>query len=75
MEVAPQDAHKRLDSKDERTHPNAIEDAHKTEKAEKEAEEKAEEARLDPTAIARSHGNEPSRGAKVDKKIVDEGEF
>ncbi|KAI9633834.1 uncharacterized protein MKK02DRAFT_38497 [Dioszegia hungarica] len=71
-EHAPQDAHKRLDGKDERSFKENITDAARVEKLEKKAEEEAAEAKEDPTAIARSHGNEPSRGAKVDKKIVDE---
>lgn len=36
----------------------------------KTAEQKAGE--LDPTLPAKMHGNEPSRGAKIDKKIDDE---
>ena len=36
----------------------------------KSAETKA--AEIDPTLPARMHGNEPSRGAKIDKKIEDE---
>ena len=36
----------------------------------KDAETKAGE--IDPTLPARMHGNEPSRGAKIDKKIEDE---
>jgi hypothetical protein len=36
----------------------------------KSAETKAGE--IDPTAPARMHGNEPSRGAKIDKNIADE---
>ena len=36
----------------------------------KSAETKAGE--VDPTLPARMHGNEPSRGAKIDKKIEDE---
>ena len=38
----------------------------------KSAETKAGES--DPTAPARMHGNEPSRGAKIDKKIADDEE-
>ena len=29
-------------------------------------------AEEDPTAPARLHGNEPSKGAKIDKEIADE---
>lgn len=38
----------------------------------KTEEQKAGEA--DPTAPAKMHGNEPSRGAKIDKQIMDEEE-
>jgi hypothetical protein len=38
----------------------------------KSAETRAGE--IDPTAPAKMHGNEPSRGAKIDKKIADEEE-
>lgn len=34
------------------------------------AEDKA--AQIDPTAPAKMHGNEPSKGAKIDKQIADE---
>jgi hypothetical protein len=63
-----------LDRKDERSHANALADAAHTEQKEKEAEEKAEEMRKDPTLAARQHGNEPSRGAKKDKELVDDDE-
>lgn len=49
--------------------------------AEKQAErdEKAEEEEKEmlakkPTAIAESHGNEPSKGAKIDEQILNEEE-
>lgn len=71
-EIAPQDAHKRTDSKDQQSNANKIEDAKHVEKKEKEAEEEKAKAAEDPTAIARSHGNEPSRGAKKDKEIIDD---
>lgn len=31
-------------------------------------------AQEDPTSVARAHGNEPSKGAKIDKEIMDEEE-
>lgn len=71
-EIAPQDAHKRTDSKDQQSNANKIEDAKHVEKKEKEAEEEKAKAAEDPTAIARAHGNEPSRGAKKDKEIIDD---
>ncbi|KAK1922303.1 hypothetical protein DB88DRAFT_512727 [Papiliotrema laurentii] len=73
-EAGKENSHSRLDSKDERTLANQIADAEHTEKKEKEAEAAKEEARLDPTLAAKSHGNEPSRGAKKDLEIVQDEE-
>jgi len=74
FEVGPEDSHKRLDSKDERSLANNVADAAKTDALEAKADEAKAEAAHDPTALARSHGNEPSRGAKKDKEIVDDEE-
>lgn len=71
-EIAPEDAHMRTDSKDERSIKNKIVDAHREEKKQEQADE--DKQKTDPTEIARSHGNEPSRGAKIDKKIEDDEE-
>ncbi|WWC72283.1 uncharacterized protein I206_106245 [Kwoniella pini CBS 10737] len=73
-EIAKPDAHKRLDGKDERSHPNAIEDAKRVESLEKEAEKAHEDALRHPTAAALSHGNKPSSGAVKDEKILDDEE-
>ena len=70
--MAPENAHLRLDRKDERSHKNALADAAKTEAVERAVEEKRKELAEDPTLIAESHGNKPSRGAVKDKEIVDE---
>lgn len=61
-----------MDRKDQANHTTTIEAAKKNE--DKEAEEQAarDYAAAHPTAAAKAHGNEPSRGAKVDEKIVDE---
>ena len=72
--VAPDDAHKRLDRKDERSHANALADAAATEQKEKEADQQRQELAHDPTVIAKSHGNEPSQGAKKDKEIFEDEE-
>ena len=72
--VAPDDAHKRLDRKDQRSHANALADAERTESLEREAEKQKEVFRQDPTLEAAIHGNEPSRGAKIDKSIIDDEE-
>ncbi|WVW86440.1 hypothetical protein I302_108488 [Kwoniella bestiolae CBS 10118] len=74
FEIAKPDAHQRLDRKDERSHPNALEDAHRVEKLEKEAEEAHEEALRHPTAAAIAHGNKPSSGAVKDEQILDDEE-
>ncbi|WWD19898.1 hypothetical protein CI109_104367 [Kwoniella shandongensis] len=73
-EVAPEGAHSRLDRKDERNHGNALADAKRVEKLEEEAQAAHDEAIKHPTAIARAHGNEPSRGAKKDEEIIDDEE-
>ena len=62
--------HDRLDKTDERSIANTLADASRVEKKEKQAEKEAEEVK--PTDAAKAHGNEPSRGAKVDEKIEDE---
>jgi hypothetical protein len=66
-EVAPEGAHNRLDKTDERSISNNLKAAEEAEKKEKAADEaKAAEK---PTDAARKHGNEPSRGAKIDEQI------
>lgn len=62
--------HDRLDKTDERSIANTLADASRVEKKEKEAEKEKEEAK--PTDAAKAHGNEPSKGAKIDEKIEDE---
>jgi hypothetical protein len=70
FEHGKENAHSRLDKTDERTIGNTLKDAERVEQKEKEADEaKAAEK---PTDAARAHGNEPSRGAKIDEKIEDE---
>ena len=72
FEIAPQDAHKRLDRKDERTHANALADAEKTAAVERAVEEKKKELQENPTLAAEMHGNKPSRGAVKDKEIIED---
>ncbi|GHJ84804.1 hypothetical protein NliqN6_1206 [Naganishia liquefaciens] len=67
FEHGKEGAHNRIDSKDERSIANNLKDAERIEKAEKKAEEEA--AAVRPTEAARSHGNEPSRGAKIDEQL------
>lgn len=66
-EHAPEHAHDRLDKTDERSIANTLADASRVEKKEKQAEKEKEEAK--PTDAARAHGNEPSKGAKIDEQI------
>jgi len=54
------------DAKDSRSVSNKA-DAEK--KADKQEEQADKEKNMKPTDIARSHGNEPSRGAKIDEQI------
>ncbi|GAB7343059.1 hypothetical protein MBLNU457_1146t1 [Dothideomycetes sp. NU457] len=67
-------SHKANDSKDERSIANKL---GREEKREKEADKDSEEVadmKKDPTLAAKNHGNEPSKGAKIDKEIQDEEE-
>ncbi|KAH6697086.1 hypothetical protein F5X68DRAFT_186075 [Plectosphaerella plurivora] len=65
-------AHNNLDSKDERSIANrlAAEEANNGE----EEDPEITAMKKDPTAPARMHGNEPSRGAKIDAQILAEEE-
>ncbi|KAI9679453.1 MAG: hypothetical protein M1817_005475 [Caeruleum heppii] len=67
-------SHLANDSKDERSFANKLA---REEKRSKEPESEDPEAALskkDPTLPARSHGNEPSKGAKIDAEIAAEEE-
>merc|ERR1711977_138226 len=57
-----ENSHKANDSKDERTIANKL------------AREEKKALKKDPTLPAKMHGNEPSRGAKVDAQIQAEEE-
>ncbi|EJD37319.1 hypothetical protein AURDEDRAFT_73355 [Auricularia subglabra TFB-10046 SS5] len=61
-------SHNNLDRKDQRSHANTVE------AASKRRMEREEEEMKDPLEPARRHGNEPSRGAKIDKQIEQEEE-
>jgi len=65
-------SHNPIDSKDEQSWKNKIADAERVEKI--EMKEEVENALADPTAIAKSHGNEPSKGAKKDKELMHDEE-
>ncbi|KAI4148415.1 MAG: hypothetical protein L6R39_002809 [Caloplaca ligustica] len=67
-------SHLANDSKDQRSIANKLA---REEKREKEAEPISKEARdsqVDPTLPAKNHGNEPSKGAKIDAEIQQEEE-
>ncbi|KAL6710107.1 hypothetical protein ACN47E_009898 [Coniothyrium glycines] len=69
-----ENSHKANDSKDERSIANKLE---RETKREKEDEPKDFEQVLrekDATLPARAHGNEPSRGAKIDQQLREEEE-
>ncbi|USP76131.1 hypothetical protein yc1106_03405 [Curvularia clavata] len=69
-----ENSHKALDSKDERSIANKLE---REEKREKEGEDKSLEDKQrekDATLPARAHGNEPSKGAKIDQELREEDE-
>ncbi|KAJ9644595.1 hypothetical protein H2201_000367 [Coniosporium apollinis] len=68
-------SHLAQDSKDSRTIANKL--ARQEKRGDEEEDNKSEETKLynkDPTLPARSHGNEPSKGAKIDKELQDEEE-
>ncbi|KAK4049155.1 hypothetical protein OIV83_004300 [Microbotryomycetes sp. JL201] len=71
-EEGKEQSHQNLDSKDERSLANKL--AHESEKAkeEKKADRKANDPLEQdlPTEAARKHGNEPSKGAKIDEQLM-----
>ncbi|ATY61967.1 hypothetical protein CCM_01055 [Cordyceps militaris CM01] len=70
FEEGKENSHSQTDPKDQRSLANRV----AAEKQANEDEDSPEVARMkeDPTAPAREHGNEPSRGAKIDAKILQE---
>ncbi|KAF9035026.1 hypothetical protein BDZ89DRAFT_983440 [Hymenopellis radicata] len=65
--VGQRNAHDPLDSKDQRTHANTV--------AAAAAQQQGNSQRVtDPLAPAMAHGNEPSRGAKIDAQLQAEDE-
>ncbi|KAK5130648.1 hypothetical protein LTR08_001858 [Meristemomyces frigidus] len=65
-------SHKANDSKDERSIANKLERESKRESEADKQSLETEQLKKDPTLPARFHGNEPSKGAKVDKELEDE---
>ncbi|KAJ5489066.1 hypothetical protein N7539_003956 [Penicillium diatomitis] len=73
-----ENSHKNLDSKDERSIANKL--ASQGNKADPShhhnnvTDREAELSKKDPTAPAKMHGNEPSKGAKIDAELQAEDE-
>jgi len=64
-----ENSHKALDSKDSRTIANKLAREEKRETEEEEENEETKALKKDPTLPAKLHGNEPSKGAKIDAEI------
>ncbi|KAH7355019.1 hypothetical protein BKA65DRAFT_605042 [Rhexocercosporidium sp. MPI-PUGE-AT-0058] len=69
-----ENSHKANDSKDERTIANKLAREEKRQNEDEEESEETKALKKDPTLPARMHGNEPSKGAKIDAQIQAEEE-
>ncbi|MCJ1369075.1 hypothetical protein MMC20_000283 [Loxospora ochrophaea] len=67
-------SHQANDSKDERSIANKLAREEKRTKEPEPISKEAAESQKDPTLPARNHGNEPSKGAKIDAEIQAEEE-
>ncbi|KAI9842593.1 MAG: hypothetical protein M1837_007031 [Sclerophora amabilis] len=67
-------SHKALDSKDERSIANKLDREGKRSKEAVPEDPEAAASKKDPTLPAKLHGNEPSKGAKIDAEIAAEEE-
>ncbi|KAI1069710.1 hypothetical protein NW752_011355 [Fusarium irregulare] len=67
-----ENSHSNLDSKDERSIANRL--AAEEKKSEPGDDLETAQSKKDPTLPARAHGNEPSKGAKVDAELQAEEE-
>ncbi|KAM0797103.1 hypothetical protein BDR22DRAFT_864855 [Usnea florida] len=67
-------SHKANDSKDERSIANKLAREEKRESEPEKISKEAAESQKDPTLPAKNHGNEPSKGAKIDAEIQQEEE-
>ncbi|KAH6888002.1 hypothetical protein B0T10DRAFT_489283 [Thelonectria olida] len=72
FEEGKENSHILTDSKDERTIANRLAAAERQSEPEEDKETKL--AKEDPTLPAKMHGNEPSKGAKVDADLQAEEE-
>ena len=69
-----ENSHKANDSKDERTIANQLEREAKREKEPTPEPQEVTESKKDATLPAKNHGNEPSKGAKIDQELREEEE-
>ncbi|KAH7395375.1 hypothetical protein DE146DRAFT_633696 [Phaeosphaeria sp. MPI-PUGE-AT-0046c] len=70
-----ENSHKATDAKDERSIANKLEREAKREKEDDEhLSLEDRQAKQDATLPARAHGNEPSKGAKIDQELREEEE-
>ncbi|KAK0259681.1 hypothetical protein LTR91_023740 [Friedmanniomyces endolithicus] len=67
-------SHKANDAKDERSIANKLERESKRENESEKEDIEAIQYKQDATLPARSHGNEPSKGAKIDQELREEEE-
>ncbi|KDQ62962.1 hypothetical protein JAAARDRAFT_28945 [Jaapia argillacea MUCL 33604] len=70
FEAGQNNAHDQIDSKDERTIANRLAQAEKVAADERQRSKRVD----DPLAPAQAHGNEPSKGAKIDAELQAEEE-
>ncbi|MCJ1381156.1 hypothetical protein MMC17_004265 [Xylographa soralifera] len=68
-----ENSHKSTDSKDERSIANRLANEEKKSEGGEDSKE-TEMLKKDPTLPARSHGNEPSKGARIDAELQAEEE-
>ncbi|KAM3512126.1 hypothetical protein MY11210_004190 [Beauveria gryllotalpidicola] len=69
FEEGKENSHSQTDPKDQRSIANRL--AAETQATEDKEDPKVTRMKEDPTAPAREHGNEPSRGAKIDAQILE----
>ncbi|KAI9721946.1 MAG: hypothetical protein M1812_001904 [Candelaria pacifica] len=67
-------SHKANDSKDERSIANKLAREGKRQNEPEAESQETKESKKDPTLPARNHGNEPSKGAKIDAELQAEEE-
>ncbi|KAI4180773.1 MAG: hypothetical protein L6R41_007020 [Letrouitia leprolyta] len=69
-----ENSHLANDSKDERSIANKLAREEKRQDEPEHISKEAKESQIDPTLPAKKHGNEPSKGAKIDAEIQQEEE-